>query len=66
MSLTQQQKDLLKLIERSPDSGDGWRNCAPKIFEDFIVKMPDELVEKDLEQKRARFTVAGQAVVDWM
>lgn len=66
MPLSQQQKDLMKLLQRSPDSGDGWRNCAPKIFENFILPMPDELIEKDIEKKQARFTVAGQAVVDWM
>ena len=65
MSLSQQQKDLLKLVGRSPNIGDGWRNCAPKIFANFIVPMPDELVEKDVENRRARLTVAGQAIVDW-
>lgn len=66
MILSQQQKDTLKLLRRSPDRGDGWRNCVPKLFQNLIMPMPDELVKKDIEHTRARFTVAGQSVVDWM
>jgi len=66
MQLTQQQRDILHLLMRSPDSGDGWRMCSPIVFEKVIVPMSDELVEKDTDQKRVRLTEEGKTVFKWM
>lgn len=66
MPITEQQRDTLRLLQRSPDRGDGWRTCAPKIFEVLIAPMPDELVEKDAENLKVRLTPEGQSVVTWI
>ena len=66
MRLTQEQKATLDLIMRSPDRGEGWRTCASILFEKLIVPMPDELVEKDMEQRKCRLTEQGKTLVAWM
>jgi hypothetical protein len=44
--MTQEQRDVLNLIARSPDRGNGWRTCSPVLFDKLISSMPDSLVEK--------------------
>lgn len=66
MKLTQLQGDTLRLLMRSPDSGDGWRTCAPIMFKTFILPMPESLIEKDIENRRARLTHEGRTVVEWL
>jgi hypothetical protein len=66
MKATELQIDVLKLILRSPDRGNGWRSCAPVLFEKLIKDMPDELVEKDADGLRARLTDDGEALAEWM
>lgn len=68
MALSDQDRGSLRLIQRSPDRGDGWRTCADKVFEVLIRPLPPELVEVDEEStpKRVRLTEAGEAVVTWV
>jgi len=66
MKITQEQKATLDLLMRSPDRGDGWRTCSPILFEKLIVPMPDELVEKDVEQKKCRLTEEALTLIEWM
>lgn len=63
--LTQQQLSSIKLIDRSPDKGEGWRKCSQPIFEKIIIPMPDELVEKDTHNLMARLTPDGQVIAKW-
>lgn len=66
MKLTKQQKDVIALLDRSGDCGDGWRKCAPKIYENLVSMMPDELVEKDPCSLRARLTLSGRVIAEWV
>ena len=66
MKLTKMQHDALKLIERSPDSGDGWRICAPRLFAVIAEILPDSLAEKDHENKRIRLTLESHALLKWL
>ena len=59
------QKDGINLIIRSEDIGEGWRQCAPKIFRVLADVMPVDLVERDEELRRMRLTPAGEAVAKW-
>lgn len=56
-------KDFLRLLDRSPDRGDGWRSvsetCWP-LVEQFGVP---ELIEIDKDNMRVRLTDSGIAVV---
>lgn len=61
--LTQPQRDVLNLIARSPDRGDGWRTCSPILFEKLMADMPDALVEKDAEGSRVRLTSEAETIL---
>lgn len=63
---TKAQLDTIKLIQRSPDRGDGWRSCSRVLFDGLISIMPDELVEKDEEGLRVRLTKDGETLAAWM
>ena len=66
MRITQEQIDILNLINRSKSTRYGWKQCAPIIFEKLITSIPDDLVEKDYEKNRVRFTKEGSIVVKWV
>jgi hypothetical protein len=56
------ESDVLSLIKRSPDIGDGWRQCSEIIWR-LLSKMPEsEFVELDAGSKRIRITESGEAV----
>jgi hypothetical protein len=65
MKITTQEKETIRLLMRTEDRGEGWRQCATKIYENLFSVMPDELVEKDAELLRVRLTPAGEAVAKW-
>jgi hypothetical protein len=61
--MTQQDRDFLTVLARSPDRGDGWRSVSKtcwQLVEDFAVK---ELIEVDQPNMRIRLTSDGIAVV---
>lgn len=62
--ISQVQKDGLKLIARSIDIGNGWRQCSPQIFR-VLNEMPVDLVERDEILQRVRLTPAGEAVAKY-
>lgn len=64
--LTQQAKDTLRLIARSPDVGEGWRNVNPVLRPNMTtwLKSAEELYEFD--GQRIRLTHDGQTVVRYM
>jgi hypothetical protein len=57
--------DAMRLILRSKDIGDGWRQVAMRQVYEVMEKLPDELVEKDSANRRVRLTDAGKVVVQW-
>lgn len=65
MKLSQMQKDGINLLIRSKDIGEGWRQCAPRVFRLLADAMPVDLVERDEELRRMRLTPAGEAVAKW-
>jgi hypothetical protein len=64
--LTQQAKDTIKLIQRSPDIGDGWRAVSPVLRPNMPtwLKSAEELYEFDGE--RIRLTTEGQTIVRYL
>ena len=66
MALSEKEISIIQLIKRSQDTGDGWRNCNPALFDQLILNMTDELVEKDYNKKRVRFTEEGLVVIKWI
>ena len=65
-SLSQQEKDALKLIERSKDVGDGWKKCSPALYRIAVIPLPDELVEKQPDPPMVRLTEEGKIVLKWL
>ena len=63
--MTQPQRDVLNLIARSPDRGNGWRTCSPMLFEKLIAEMPDSLVEKDAKGLRVKLTDEAETILFW-
>jgi hypothetical protein len=58
-------KGVLALIDRSPDTGDGWRSVSPRIWP-HVQAVPDELVERrDDDGFWIRMTDAGRAVLKY-
>ena len=57
--------DAMRLILRSKDIGDGWRQVAMRQVYEVMEKLPDELVEKDSANRRVRLTDAGKVVIQW-
>jgi len=64
--ITDNQKIMLRLIERSPDIGDGWRQSSTPLWQHVVDQSPPALVELDHEQKRVRFTPEGIIIMRWL
>lgn len=64
-SMTEDQKGFLRLIERSPDRGDGWRSISEVLLpvcEKVAGQLP-ELLEFERENSRIRFTEKGEGAL---
>jgi hypothetical protein len=57
-------RDVLELIQRSPDRGNGWRSVSKTCWP-LVEDMPSELVELDSAEHRIRMTERGQAVLQF-
>jgi hypothetical protein len=58
-------KQFLKLLARSPDSGDGWRSISEQLLplcESAVEAMP-ELLEFEKDSRRVRLTVKGEGAL---
>lgn len=66
IKLTQQAKDTLRLIARSPDTGEGWRSVSPMLRPNITgwLKSAEELYEFDGE--RIRLTSEGRIVTRYI
>ncbi len=64
--LTSEEKELLRLIDRSPHNEDRWCECSEILWR-FVLRMPRELVEsQSLENKNyVRLTDIGKAIIYW-
>lgn len=61
--ISTQDRNTLKLIERSPDRGDGWRSVSKTCWPLIEAFAERDLLEIDHQGMRVRFSEAGQAVV---
>ena len=64
--LTDNQRSMLKLIQRSRDTGDGWRDVDGAIWPLVLESLHPELTEIDEELQRVRLTPEGAIVVRYL
>lgn len=64
--ITDKQKIMLDLIERSPDIGDGWRQVSDALWKHVVAQAHPELTELDPTNKRVRFTAEGETVMRYL
>lgn len=58
--------NMLQLLRRSPDRGDGWRSVSDLLWPHTIEHLPPELIEKDEERKRVRLSERGKIIMDYI
>jgi len=63
--LKPQDADFLRLVNRSPDRGDGWRSVSKTCWPLVTAFTTPELIEIDEPNMLVRLTDEGQAVVDF-
>ena len=61
--LTENQRIMLQLIQRSPDLGDGWRQVSDALWRHVVDQAHPDLTELDEKQRRIRFTPEGITVM---
>ena len=61
--LNQADKDLLRLINRSPDMGGGWRQVSKMLWPHITKTAHSDLTELDEANLRIRFTEEGETIV---
>lgn len=70
MSNKQKLKSVIRLIERSPDIGEGWRSVSPMLMRGLIEPFEDQTLiewEKDgAEGGRVRLTDKGRDVLPYL
>jgi len=59
------QINALCLLRQSKDIGGGWRQVSEVLWR-LTDNMPDDLVEKDAEAHRVRFTERGKVIMDYL
>lgn len=67
-SLQSEERNILRLIQRSPDNADGWKNVS-KLLWPLLNLIRDDLVEKELLADgcgRCRLTERGKIVLEYM
>jgi hypothetical protein len=64
--LSAKEKGFLRLIQRSPDIGDGWRQVSDALWALVAFFGKQELIETDCENKRVRLSHDGAIVVRYL
>ncbi len=64
--ITDTQKHMLRLIQRTTDSGEGWRQVSGFLWDLVVEQSHPELTELDQENKRVRFTPEGVTVMRYL
>ena len=57
---------MLRLIQRTTDSGEGWRQVSGFLRDLVVEQSHPELTELDQENKRVRFTPEGLIVMKYL
>lgn len=63
--IPEKDKEFIKLIVRSPDRGDGWRNVSDVVWPLVEAFSVSALIEVDKENKRIRLTQEGVTFVTY-
>lgn len=69
MKLQDQQRDLLRLIARSPQDADGWANVSVTLLPSVSKWTHPELAElvaNDDGTGRIRLTETGKTLLEWL
>lgn len=61
--ITQIEKGLLRLIERSPDIGEGWRQVSQLLWPTVSANCHPQLMELNTENRRIRITAEGETIM---
>lgn len=64
--VTENQENMLKLIQRSPDIGEGWRQVSDGLWGHVVDQAHPELTELNAPAKRVRFTDEGLTVMRYL
>lgn len=64
--ISENQKIMLDLIQRSPDIGDGWRQVSDGLWGHVVEQAHPDLTELDTTTKRVRFTDEGITVMRYL
>jgi|LakMenEpi03Aug12_release.lakeMendotaPanAssembly.Ray.scaffolds.fasta_scaffold3462901_2 hypothetical protein len=64
--ITDLQRNMLRLLERSTNSGDGWRSVSSLLWKLVVEQSHPELTELDQENTRVRFTPEGLIVMKYL
>ena len=66
-ALSEHECSLLKLIHRSRDLGDGWKQCSEPLWLGLILPYAKlELVELNQDKKQVRLSEKGKVVVEYL
>lgn len=60
--ITENNVIFFRLIQRSKDLGDGWRQVSDVLWRYALEQHHEELTELDHENKRIRFTPEGEII----
>jgi hypothetical protein len=66
LRLSSKESGTLKLIMRSPDIGDGWRQVSGILWNLVTTDVPAELVEFDHDNKRVRLNGDGNVLARYI
>lgn len=64
--LSQQDKNFLALILRSPNIGDGWRQVSKTLWPLVDMFGRQELIEINKDELRIRLSETGKIVIDYI
>jgi len=66
LKITDNQKIMLRLIERSSEIEHGWRQVSDPLWKHVVEQAHPELTELDHQNKRVRFTAEGVVVMKYL
>jgi hypothetical protein len=64
--VTENQRIMLRLIERSAGIDEGWRQVSDKLWRHVLDQSHPDLTELDHENKRVRLTPEGITVMKYL
>jgi len=64
--ITENQGIMMKLIYRSPDLGNGWRQVSNPLWRHVLDQSHPDLTEIDHDLRRVRFTPEGDTIMRYL